>query len=98
MIALVDKEQPPSLCPGAAGLFGGPELHSATPDLDGALAGWAAEKWSLSCMVLELWEGLTPGPGKGISWRKGMEGESYVLYIGPGRAVPWAQQHLVLYM
>lgn len=49
-------------------------------------------------MVLELWEGLTPGPGKGISWRKGMEGESYVLYVGPGGAVPWAQQHLVLYM
>lgn len=63
----------------------------ATPDLHGPLAGWAAEKWSFPCVVLGLWEGLTPGPAGGRQ-------ELCPLYVGPGGAVPWAQQHLDLYM
>lgn len=35
---VLDKEQPPSLCPGVAGLLGG-QSNIATPDLHRALAG-----------------------------------------------------------
>lgn len=95
---VLDKEQPPFLCPGAAGLFGGPEQHSKP------MPGWAHGR--VNCRQVELpmrGSGTLGGPHN-WAWEGhrleegGTEQELYPLYVGPGEAGPWAQQHLVLYI